>query len=260
MTNTMTRIGNTHNFSISALQNGTSYNYYVRCIDSLSNVNSNDFVISFTIASFVGTAPNISGIAVSSLSESSATIVWTTTLGATSRVEYGTTAAYESTSNIDSNLKTSHTVVLTGLTPGTSYNFRVHSVGGDSLSAVSQNFVFITASPPAPNNNGNGGGGGGGGGGGRPPTRTTTSPNSSAPLDTVILRADIEANRPALLLPPGDFAMKAILLSDAISTRYSRNVTIRKLNSPSVPDPGVPVYRYFSIDASIRNTTVIAIG
>lgn len=43
--------GTTHSDTITGLSNGQSYNYHVRCIDGSSNVNTNDYTISFSIAS-----------------------------------------------------------------------------------------------------------------------------------------------------------------------------------------------------------------
>ena len=43
--------GTAHSSTISGLVNGTSYNYYVRCTDSIGNANTDDFVISFNVAS-----------------------------------------------------------------------------------------------------------------------------------------------------------------------------------------------------------------
>ena len=40
-----------HSVTISGLSNGNSYNYYVRCIDGATNANSDDYTISFSIAS-----------------------------------------------------------------------------------------------------------------------------------------------------------------------------------------------------------------
>jgi hypothetical protein len=39
-----------HSATVSGLSSGTAYNYYVRCSDAYSNVNSDDYVISFTVA------------------------------------------------------------------------------------------------------------------------------------------------------------------------------------------------------------------
>ena len=50
MTNTFSTTGETtHLQSITELQNGITYNYYVRCNDTSGNVNTNDYLISFSI-------------------------------------------------------------------------------------------------------------------------------------------------------------------------------------------------------------------
>ncbi len=50
MTNTFTTTGGTtHSRSITGLANGNTYSYYVRCVDSGGNVNTNDFTISFSV-------------------------------------------------------------------------------------------------------------------------------------------------------------------------------------------------------------------
>jgi len=52
MTNTFTTTGGTsHSRLITGLQNGTVYNYYVRCNDTAGNVNTNDYLISFSVGS-----------------------------------------------------------------------------------------------------------------------------------------------------------------------------------------------------------------
>lgn len=52
MPNTFAVTGNiTHSTLVSGLSNGQSYAYYVRCQDSLGNMNTSDFVISFSVAS-----------------------------------------------------------------------------------------------------------------------------------------------------------------------------------------------------------------
>jgi hypothetical protein len=82
----------------------------------------------------------------------SATITWTTNQASSSLVNYGTTTVYGSSSPLNSTLVTAHSVALTGLTPGTTYNYDVVSANATGNSAASANFTFA-ASPasPAPN-------------------------------------------------------------------------------------------------------------
>jgi len=52
MTNTFTTTGTTsHLTTIKGLQNGITYNYYIKCQDTAGNANTNDFIISFSISS-----------------------------------------------------------------------------------------------------------------------------------------------------------------------------------------------------------------
>lgn len=92
------------------------------------------------------TAAVISGVTASSLTRSSATIQWTTSKPADSQVEYGTSAAYGSTTGLNSSLVTSHSVTLTNLLANTLYHYRVRSKDSSGNQAVSQDFVFTT--PP----------------------------------------------------------------------------------------------------------------
>ena len=51
MTNTFTTTGGiSHSQTITGLTDDSSYNYYVRCVDTSNNVNTNDYEISFSIA------------------------------------------------------------------------------------------------------------------------------------------------------------------------------------------------------------------
>jgi hypothetical protein len=113
------------------------------------------------------TAPSISGVTVSGITTSGATIGWTTNEAANSLVDYGSTAAYGSSSALDGSLVTSHSLALGGLAAGTLYHFRVRSTDGSNNAASSGDATFTTsATPPAGGGGGGSGGGGGGGGGG----------------------------------------------------------------------------------------------
>jgi hypothetical protein len=104
-------------------------------------------------APVVTPAPVISAVAASGLTTSSATITWTTDQASSSQVFYGTTTAYGSSSAASSSLTTTHSVTLTGLAAGTTYNFSVVSANSAGTSAASSNFTFATspaaaAAPP----------------------------------------------------------------------------------------------------------------
>ena len=82
----------------------------------------------------------------------SASVTWTTDVPATSRVDYGTSAG-SLTQNVSSGaLVTSHNLTLPGLTPATTYYYRVTSVDAFANSATSPvppaTASFATQAPP----------------------------------------------------------------------------------------------------------------
>ena len=91
------------------------------------------------------TAPTISARTATSITTNSSTITWTTNEPATSRVDYGLTTSYGSTTTLDPALVTSHSVLLTGLAPNTTYNYRVRSIDAAGNERVSANSTFKTA-------------------------------------------------------------------------------------------------------------------
>lgn len=82
----------------------------------------------------------------SSPSFTSTTISWTTDEPANSVVNYGTDLSYSSTKS-DSNLTTSHTIILTGLTEGTLYHYHVNSTDAAGNNAGSADYTFTTLIP-----------------------------------------------------------------------------------------------------------------
>jgi PGF-pre-PGF domain-containing protein len=96
------------------------------------------------------TPPVISNVAVTDVTTTSARITWTTNEPSTSQVEYGTTTAYGTLTPLDPTLVTSHSVALTGLSPGTTYHFRVISIDAAGNKAYSSDFTFTTKTLPPP--------------------------------------------------------------------------------------------------------------
>src|SRR5207247_2433851 len=90
------------------------------------------------------TAPKITSVGASAVTHEAATITWTTDEGADGQVEYGTTSTYGTATPISSTFVTSHSIVLSGLTPTTGYHYRVKSRDGWGNLAVSGDFTFTT--------------------------------------------------------------------------------------------------------------------
>ncbi len=75
-----------------------------------------------------------------------AVITWETNEPATSQVEYGLTNQYGSLTPIDIRLVRKHKVLITGLTPGTRYHFRVRSKDAAENEGMSDDYTFTTRS------------------------------------------------------------------------------------------------------------------
>jgi regulation of enolase protein 1 (concanavalin A-like superfamily) len=74
-----------------------------------------------------------------------ATVPWTTTRPTTSQVSYGTTTAYGNVTALNSTLVANHSVVLSGLSCGAVYHYKVSSANiGGADSASSGDFTFTT--------------------------------------------------------------------------------------------------------------------
>jgi len=93
----------------------------------------------------VSATPVISNITVSPLASTTATVNWTTDIAANGQVMYGTTTGYGSSSALNATATTSHSVVLTGLSEGTTYHFQIQSSNGSST-ATSSDQSFVTQS------------------------------------------------------------------------------------------------------------------
>jgi hypothetical protein len=86
----------------------------------------------------------IQGISASSITRSGATITWTTNVPATSQVEFGTGAGDVSRSSLDASLITGHRQVLTGLSAGVTYHYRVRSVSAGGALSISGEGILVT--------------------------------------------------------------------------------------------------------------------
>ena len=96
------------------------------------------------------TPPAVSAVAVSGITETRATITWTTSENATSQVEYGPTTGYGSSSSLDTGLLTTHSVSLSGLASGTTIHYRVKSKDWSGNESRSDDGSFSTCGAAGP--------------------------------------------------------------------------------------------------------------
>ncbi len=93
------------------------------------------------------TPPQISGVSVTPTG-TTALVSWVTNEDANSRVDYGLTTSYgASATNAASTL--THSVLVTGLTPTTTYHFKVTSTDGVNDAASTATATFTTNTQPA---------------------------------------------------------------------------------------------------------------
>ncbi|GEM_PF-855980 len=90
---------------------------------------------------------SISNVTVANVTSESSVINWETSVPSTSMVEYGLTTAYGQSTLLNSSLVTSHRKMISGLSGGSVYHYRVISVNASGESVASTDFVFTTLLP-----------------------------------------------------------------------------------------------------------------
>jgi len=131
--------------------------YYYRAIsrDIAGNIATSD-IYSFTTKAEKEdvTAPIISSVNISSISQTSVTITWTTNEDSNSLIDYGTTKSLGSLAGNFEELTTSHTVTLNGLSASTTYYFQVRSQDAAGNIATDNNsgnyYTFTTQKDTTP--------------------------------------------------------------------------------------------------------------
>jgi len=98
------------------------------------------------------TPPLVNGLAAVSITTNSAIIAFTTSESARSGVEYGLTTSYGSSAT-NSTLSINHSLQLNGLTPNTTYHYRVHATDASGNRTTSADSSFQTSQIPAPDTN-----------------------------------------------------------------------------------------------------------
>ena len=120
---------------------GTS-TFTVKVEDSSSPKKSATKQLSIRVATQAASVV-ISNVVSTNITNTSAVITWTTDKPSNTQVTYGPTTAYGSNTSLNSTQVTNHSITVTSLTPGTTYNYQaVSSVTG--FTARSSNNTFKT--------------------------------------------------------------------------------------------------------------------
>ncbi len=75
---------------------------------------------------------------------------WTTSVPATSQVNYGKTSSYGSTTGVNSSMVATHQIPVTALAPGTTYHFQIQSKDAQGNSATSADMTVTTLTDTTP--------------------------------------------------------------------------------------------------------------
>ncbi len=142
-------LGKVTSYLKSNLAAGTYY-FAVTAYNTSGVQSSYSTEVTVTVKPADTTRPTISGITVTSITSTGATVSWTTNEASDTQVEYGTTTSYGRLSTLNSSKVTSHRQSLTGLTANTTWYYRVKSRDAAGNLAVSTGSSFRTASAAAP--------------------------------------------------------------------------------------------------------------
>lgn len=141
----------THAITLTGLDPDTTYHYAVTSVDNAGNpAVSGDLTFVTDSAQPPDTTPPIISNVQVAVTDTTATVTWQTDEPADSDVAYGPTSAYENGSAGGATLVTSHSVVLTGLTPDSTYHYQVGSADGSGNAAATADATFATDEEPAP--------------------------------------------------------------------------------------------------------------
>lgn len=136
-----------HGVALTGLSASTMYHFRVWSKDAANNTATSSDITFTTLTTPDTTAPVISGISVSPIASTTATVLWATNEAATSKVYYSTTFPVDFGSALSvgtTTLTTSHSVVLMGLTASTTYSYVVESKDASNNTASSTSLSFLT--------------------------------------------------------------------------------------------------------------------
>ena len=135
-----------HSTVLTGLETNTVYHYRVRSSDVAANesFSSDDIFSTSAVCEGDTKPPVVTNVQTVDVKSTTATITWDTDENADSLVDFGTSVAYGGKVSANSLVKT-HAVALTGLTPLTTYHYRVTSKDAAKNQTITADFSFSTA-------------------------------------------------------------------------------------------------------------------
>lgn len=135
-----------HSFDLTGLSRGTLYNFRLKSTDANGNSTTSDSFNFVTEDLSDTTPPNIifdEEAGISNKTDTAVRISWSTNELASSSIEYSVDDSYEeSLSNANFNIN--HSFELTGLSQGTTYNFRLKNTDAGANATTSSSYSFTT--------------------------------------------------------------------------------------------------------------------
>ena len=144
-----TDVGKVTTWTVPNLTAGVTYYFAVTAYNTAGMESSYSNEVSKLIPLDL-TPPLLSTIAASNLTVNSATISWSTDKLSDSQIQYGTTTAYGATTPLIATLVTVHSQVLSNLSAGTLYHYRVLSRDALGNLATSADNTFTTPADTTP--------------------------------------------------------------------------------------------------------------
>jgi hypothetical protein len=139
-----------HSATLQDLESGTLYHFRILASDAQGagalSADRTFETVAVTLA--------LDEVTVAEIGPTWAVVAWESERPASSQVEYGLTEAYGSVTPLDDDLVSDHEVLLSGLTENTLYHYRVTSIDGNGVGAISADGTFTTldidvTGPPA---------------------------------------------------------------------------------------------------------------
>ena len=143
-----------HSATILGLEANTKYYYCIHATDVAGNAASscgsiNHFTTAAHQVNLDTLPPTISVVTVAPIATTTAGVTWTTDEVANGYVEYGVTDGYGSETQLNTALSLTHNASISGLTPGTTYHYRVHSSDEAGNTSITPDETFTTGALPA---------------------------------------------------------------------------------------------------------------